>query len=162
LAADILDYYAKNAETFLQPKQFPGIPGAALVSRPIGAILAIEPWNFPYYQVARVAGPQLMAGNVLVLKHAESGPQCAFALDRLFQEAGAPAGLYTNIFANHDQIGRLIADSRTAGVTVTGSERAGAAIAEQAGRNLKKVVMELGGSDAFIVLPDAPLEHAVG
>ncbi len=161
LSADILEYYAKNAETFLQPKHFPGIPGAALVSRPIGTILAIEPWNFPYYQVARVAGPQLMAGNVLLLKHAESVPRCALAFERLLKEAGAPAGVYTNIFADHDQIGRLIADSRIAGVTVTGSERAGAAIAEKAGRNLKKVVMELGGSDALIVLPDAPLDHAV-
>lgn len=161
LAASILDYYAKNAEKFLQPKEFPGFPGAALVARPIGAILAIEPWNFPYYQVARVAGPQLMAGNVLLLKHAESVPQCALAFERALKEAGAPEGAYTNIFANHEQIGRLIADRRIAGVTLTGSERAGAAVAEQAGRHLKKVVMELGGSDALIVLPDAPLEHAV-
>jgi succinate-semialdehyde dehydrogenase / glutarate-semialdehyde dehydrogenase len=101
LAASILDYYAKNAETFLQPKQFPGFPGAALVARPTGAILAIEPWNFPYYQVARVAGPQLMAGNVLLLKHAESVPQCALAFERALREAGAPEGAYTNIFANH-------------------------------------------------------------
>jgi succinate-semialdehyde dehydrogenase/glutarate-semialdehyde dehydrogenase len=161
LAASILDYYAKNAETFLQPKQFPGFPGAALVARPTGAILAIEPWNFPYYQVARVVGPQLMAGNVLLLKHAESVPQCALAFERALREAGAPEGAYTNIFANHEQIGRLIADPRIAGVTLTGSERAGAAVAEQAGRHLKKVVMELGGSDALIVLPDAPLDHAV-
>lgn len=161
LAASVLDYYAKNAEKFLEPKHFPGFPTAALVARPIGAILAIEPWNFPYYQVARVAGPQLMADNVVLLKHAESVPQCALAFERALKEAGIPNGAYTNIFADHEQIGRLIADPRIAGVTLTGSERAGAAVAEQAGRHLKKVVMELGGSDAFIVLPDAPLDHAV-
>jgi succinate-semialdehyde dehydrogenase/glutarate-semialdehyde dehydrogenase len=161
LSADILDYYAKNAEAFMEPKHFPGFPGAALVTRPIGAILAIEPWNFPYYQIARVAGPQLMAGNVLLLKHAESVPQCALAFARLLEAAGAPEGAYTNIFASHEQIARLIEDPRIAGVTVTGSERAGAAVAERAGRNLKKSVMELGGSDPFIVLPDAPLESAI-
>ncbi|MFT3731619.1 MAG: NAD-dependent succinate-semialdehyde dehydrogenase [Hyphomicrobium sp.] len=161
LAASILEYYAKNAEKFLQPKHFPGFPGAALVAKPTGAILAIEPWNFPYYQAARVVGPQLMAGNVVLLKHAESVPQCALAFERALKAAGAPEGAYTNIFANHEQIGRLIADPRIVGITLTGSERAGSAVAEQAGRHLKKVVMELGGSDAFIVLPDAPLDHAV-
>lgn len=161
IAAGILDYYAKNAAAFLEPKQIAGYPGAALITEPIGVILAIEPWNFPYYQIARVAGPQLMAGNVVFLKQAESVPQAALAFERVLREAGAPEGVYTNIFASHEQIGRLIADQRIAGVTLTGSERAGSAIAEQAGRHLKKVVMELGGSDAFIVLPDAPLDHAV-
>jgi succinate-semialdehyde dehydrogenase/glutarate-semialdehyde dehydrogenase len=130
-------------------------------TEPIGVILAIEPWNFPYYQLARVAGPQLVAGNVLVVKHAENVPQCALAFARLFEKAGAPVGLYTNIFASHDQIGRVIEDPRVAGVTVTGSERAGSAVAERAGRSLKKVVMELGGSDPLIVLPDVDLEQAV-
>jgi succinate-semialdehyde dehydrogenase / glutarate-semialdehyde dehydrogenase len=161
LSADILDYYAKNAEAFMETKHFPGFPGAALVTRSIGTILAIEPWNFPYYQIARVAGPQLMAGNVLLLKHAESVPQCALAFARLFEAPGAPEGAYTNIFASHEQIARLIEDPRIAGVTVTGSERAGAAVAERAGRNLKKSVMELGGSDPFVVLPDAPLDSAI-
>jgi succinate-semialdehyde dehydrogenase/glutarate-semialdehyde dehydrogenase len=161
LVIGIFDYYAKNAETFLAPKRLPGFPGAELVTRPQGVLLAVEPWNYPYYQVARVVAPQLAAGNVVMLKHAESVPQCALALARLMDEAGALEGAFTNIFANHDQIAKLIADPRIVGVTLTGSEGAGASVAEQAGRNLKKVVLELGGSDAFIVLPDAPLPHAV-
>ena len=162
LSVGILEYYAKNAEAFLAPRSIPGFPNAAVQMRPLGALLAIEPWNFPYYQVARVVAPQLMAGNVVVLKHAESVPQSALAFARLMQEAGAPAGAFSNVFATHEQIAALIADPRIVGVTVTGSERAGAAVAEQAGRHLKKVVTELGGSDAMIVMPDAPLEHAVG
>jgi succinate-semialdehyde dehydrogenase / glutarate-semialdehyde dehydrogenase len=162
LAASILDYYAANAAAFLAPKPFPGIAGAQLVTEPVGAILAVEPWNFPYYQIARVVGPQLMAGNVVLLKGAESVPQCSLAFARALIDAGAPEGAVVNIFASHEQIARAIADPRIAGVTLTGSERAGAAIAEVAGRHLKKVVMELGGSDALIVLADAPLDHAIG
>jgi succinate-semialdehyde dehydrogenase/glutarate-semialdehyde dehydrogenase len=124
----------------------------------LGIILGVEPWNFPYYQLARVAGPQLMVGNALVVKHAANVPQSALAFARILEEAGAPKGAYTNIFASTDQVGRLIEDPRVRGVTVTGSERAGAAVAERAGRALKKSVMELGGSDPFIVLEDAPLE----
>ncbi|MCE4370740.1 NAD-dependent succinate-semialdehyde dehydrogenase [Xanthomonas hortorum] len=161
LSAAILDYYAENAQTFLKPKLLPESLGAELHVEPIGIILGIEPWNFPYYQIARVAGPQLMVGNVLLLKHAENVPQSALAFARLFEEAGAPAGVYTNLFASIDQIGKVIEDPRVRGVTVTGSERAGAAVAERAGRNLKKVVMELGGSDPLIVLEDAPLESAL-
>src|SRR6266704_5295144 len=161
LSAAILDYYADGAETFLAPRELPESPGAVIETEPIGVILGIEPWNFPYYQLARVAGPQLMAGNVLVIKHAENVPQCALAFARLFETAGAPAGVYTNVFASIDQIGRVIEDPRIAGVTVTGSERAGAAVAERAGRSLKKAVMELGGSDPLIVLEDADLDHAV-
>jgi succinate-semialdehyde dehydrogenase/glutarate-semialdehyde dehydrogenase len=161
LSAAILDYYAKNAEGFLAPQPVDGAPGALLISEPVGVILAIEPWNFPYYQVVRVVGPQLMAGNVVMLKHAESVPQCALALERLFQDAGVPAGVYTNLFATHEQIERLIADPAIRGVTVTGSERAGAAVAQSAGRNLKKIVMELGGSDPMIVLEDAPIDWVV-
>jgi len=144
LSAAILDYYADHAEAFLAPQELPESPGAVIETEPIGVILGIEPWNFPYYQLARVAGPQLMAGNVLIIKHAENVPQCALAFARLFAEAGAPAGVYTNVFASIDQIGRLIEDPRIAGVTVTGSERAGSAVAERAGRSLKKAVMELG------------------
>jgi succinate-semialdehyde dehydrogenase / glutarate-semialdehyde dehydrogenase len=161
LSAAILDYYADRAGEFLAPRELPESPGAVVETEPIGVILAIEPWNFPYYQLARVAGPQLMAGNVVVVKHAENVPQCALAFAGLFEEAGAPAGAYTNVFASIGQIGRVIEDPRVAGVTVTGSERAGAAVAERAGRSLKKVVMELGGSDPFIVLPDADLGVAV-
>ena len=129
LSAAILDYYADRAETFLAPRELPESPGAVIETEPIGVILGIEPWNFPCYQLARVAGPQLMAGNVLVIKHAENVPQCALAFARLFERAGAPPGAYTNVFASIDQIGRVIEDPRIAGVTVTGSERAGSAVA---------------------------------
>lgn len=158
ITAGILQYYAKNAKSFLAPKTLPESPNAKVLIEPIGVLLGIEPWNFPYYQVARVAGPQLMAGNVLLLKHAENVPQSALALARVFEEAGAPAGVYTNLFASIEQVGRVIEDSRVRGVTVTGSERAGAVVAERAGRALKKVVAEMGGSDPLIVLEDAPLE----
>jgi succinate-semialdehyde dehydrogenase / glutarate-semialdehyde dehydrogenase len=162
LSANILDYYAQHAHEFLEPQQLPGVSGGAKVHvYPVGILLGIEPWNYPYYQIARVAGPQLMVGNVLILKHAENVPQSALAFARLFEEAGAPAGVYTNIFASIDQVGRIIDDPRVRGVTLTGSERAGAAVAERAGRNLKKVVLELGGNDAMIVLEDAPLEWAI-
>ncbi|PTR15432.1 succinate-semialdehyde dehydrogenase/glutarate-semialdehyde dehydrogenase [Nitrosospira sp. Nsp2] len=161
LSADILDYYAKKAENYLKPRMLSESPGAELHIEPIGVLIGIEPWNFPYYQIARVAGPQLMVGNVLLLKHAESVPQSALAFARLFEEAGAPPGVYTNIFASIEQIGRLIEDSRIRGVTLTGSERAGAAVAGRAGRSLKKSVMELGGSDPLIVLEDAPMESTL-
>lgn len=158
ITAGILQYYAKNAELYLAPKNLPESPNAKVLIEPIGIVLGIAPWNFPYYQVARVAGPQLMAGNVLVLKHAENVPQSALALARLFEEAGAPTGVYTHLVASIEQVGRVIDDPRVRGVTITGSERAGAAVAERAGRALKKVVAEMGGSDPLIVLEDAPLE----
>lgn len=161
LSASILDYYADRAEILLAPKELAESPGATVVTEPIGVIFAIEPWNFPYYQVVRVAAPQLAAGNVVMVKHSESVPHCALALERLMEQAGAPEGVYTNIFATHDQAARVIADRRVAGVSITGSERAGAAVAEQAGRNLKKVVLEMGGSDPLIVLDDADLGHAM-
>lgn len=158
ITAGILQYYAKNAEFYLAPKNLPESPNAKVLIEPIGIVLGIAPWNFPYYQVARVAGPQLMAGNVLLLKHAENVPQSALALSRLFEEAGAPTGVYTHLVASIEQVGRVIEDPRVRGVTITGSERAGAAVAERAGRALKKVVAEMGGSDPLIVLEDAPLE----
>ena len=161
LSASILDYYAVRAENLMAPVELPESPGAMVLTEPIGMIFAIEPWNFPYYQVVRVAAPQLAAGNVLVVKHAESVPQCALAFAELMERAGAPEGVYTNIFATHEQAARVIADPRVAAVTVTGSERAGAAVAEQAGRSLKKIVLEMGGSDPLIILEDADLDHAV-
>lgn len=161
LAAGILDYYAEHAAAFMAPAPVPGADDASVVTLPLGIILAVEPWNFPYYQVARVIGPQLMVGNVVLLKHAESVPQCALAFAQLLEEAGVPAGVFTNLFVTHDQVARLIDDPRVTGVTVTGSERAGAAIAARAGGALKKTVLELGGSDPFIVLPDAELHSAV-
>jgi succinate-semialdehyde dehydrogenase/glutarate-semialdehyde dehydrogenase len=160
-SASILDYYAKHAHAYLQPRPIAETPGAAVHVEPIGVLFGIEPWNFPYYQIARVAGPQLMVGNVLLLKHAESVPQSALAFARLFEQAGAPEGVYTNLFISIEQAGRVIDDPRVQGVTLTGSERAGAAVAERAGRNLKKVVLELGGSDPLIVLEDAPLDWAI-
>ncbi|KAF2092477.1 Aldedh-domain-containing protein [Rhizodiscina lignyota] len=161
LTVDILDYYATHGEKFLETKEVPEAPGAILATEPIGAILAVEPWNFPYYQLVRVAAPQIVAGNVLMCKHAPSTPQCALAFEKLFDEAGAPKGVYTNLFSTIPQINMLIDDFRIRGVTLTGSERAGASVAERAGRNLKKVVLELGGSDPLIVLPDADLESTI-
>lgn len=158
LAADILDYYATHAENYLQPQALIETTGSVVETKPIGIIFGVEPWNFPYYQLARVAGPQLMVGNVVMIKHAENVPQSALAFARVFEGAGAPSGAYTNIFVDYDQVGRVIDDPRVRGATVTGSERAGIAVAERAGRALKKSVMELGGSDAFIVLEDAPME----
>jgi NAD-dependent aldehyde dehydrogenases len=159
--ADILEYYAKNGEAFLAPRDLPDAPGATVVTEPLGVILAIEPWNFPYYQIARVAAPQIVAGNVLMMKQARNVPQAALAFARLFEDAGTPEGVYTNLFCSADQIATLIDDFRIRGVTLTGSERAGVAVAERAGRNLKKVVLELGGSDPAIVLEDAPLDLVI-
>jgi len=161
LVADILDYYAEHGERLLAEQALPGEPGATLVAEPFGVILAIEPWNFPYYQLVRVAAPQLIAGNVVMMKHAENVPQCALAFARLFEEAGAPDGAYTNLFCSIDQIAKLIDDNRVRGVALTGSERAGASVGARAGRNMKKVILELGGSDPAIIMPGAPLEHAL-
>jgi succinate-semialdehyde dehydrogenase/glutarate-semialdehyde dehydrogenase len=158
LSADILDYYASRADVYLKPQAIAGVEGATVEIHPTGIILGVEPWNFPYYQLARVAGPQLMVGNVVIIKHAASVPQSARAFAQLFESVGAPSGAYTNIFASFDQVASLIDDPRVRGVTVTGSERAGAAVAERAGRALKKSVMELGGSDPLIILEDAPVD----
>lgn len=160
VSSDILQYYADNAESFLKPYDIPK-EKATVYAEPVGVILAIEPWNYPYYQLARVAGPQLMAGNVLLLKPAPSTPQCALAFARTFQDAGAPEGAYTNIFSSIAQVNTLIDDFRVRGVCLTGSEKAGAAVAERAGRNLKKVVLELGGSDPVLILEDADLEGSL-
>ena len=161
LAADILDYYAQRAADFLKPQPLAEAEGAYVVTQPLGVLVAVEPWNFPYYQLARVAGPQLMVGNVVLCKHASSTPQCAQAFADLFADCGVPDGVWTNLFASTDQVGRIIDDERVVGVTLTGSEGAGAAVASRAGHKLKKSVLELGGSDAMIVLPDAPLEPTV-
>ena len=162
LSADILDYYAQNAERFLAPQDIHPKTGAAeVLSAPIGVLFGVEPWNFPYYQLARFAGPNLMAGNVVLVKHSEGVPQCALAFERLWQEAGAPPGAYTNLFISHDQASRVIDDPRIRGVALTGSVGAGRTIAARAGHSLKKSTMELGGSDAFIVLEDADLAKTV-
>src|SRR3954462_10197046 len=156
LAASILEYYATNGPRFLEPKRIDVMKGEAVVeNEPLGVILAIEPWNYPFYQVVRVAGPNLTLGNAIILKHAETVPQCALAIEQLFRDAGAPEGVYTNVFLRIPDVEKVIAHRFVQGVTLTGSERAGASVAEIAGRNLKKSVLELGGSDPFIVL-DAP------
>lgn len=158
----ILTYYAKNAERFLAPVALHPAKGEAhLESSPIGVIFAVEPWNFPYYQLARVAGPHLMAGNTLLVKHAGNVPQCAMAFEALWSEAGAPAGLYTNLLISYEQADQIIDDRRIKGVALTGSAAAGRKIAARAGQNLKPSSLELGGSDAFIVLEDADLDHAL-
>ncbi len=162
LSAAILSYYAENAEKFLAPRQLNSVMGDAHVEcSPIGVLIGIQPWNYPYYQLARFAAPNLMSGNVILLKHAPGVPQCALAFERILTEAGLPLGVYTNLFLSNDQVGVLIDDPRVRGIALTGSERAGEALASRAGKNLKKSTMELGGSDAFIVLDDADLEHTV-
>lgn len=162
LSAAILEYFAKNAEGFLAPKALKSKMGEAhLEYSPIGVLLSVQPWNYPYYQLARFVGPHLMSGNVMLLKHAPGVPQCAVAFEQVLQDAGFPKGVYTNLFLSNDQSGLLIDDPRVKGVALTGSERAGEALASRAGKNLKKSTMELGGSDAFIVLDDADLDHTV-
>ncbi|MBC7547687.1 MAG: NAD-dependent succinate-semialdehyde dehydrogenase [Polaromonas sp.] len=162
LSAAILDYYADHAEAFLAPEKLTTATGEATVeSNPIGVLFGVEPWNYPYYQIARFAAPNLMAGNVVMVKHASNVPQCALAFEKLMQDAGAPVGAYTNLFISKDQVGRVIEDPRIRAVALTGSEAAGAVVAAQAGKQLKKSTMELGGSDAFIVLEDADLDKAI-
>jgi succinate-semialdehyde dehydrogenase/glutarate-semialdehyde dehydrogenase len=154
-AGDIYHFYADNAEDLMadEPIKLLGGDGTAVVRRgPYGTLLGIMPWNYPYYQVARFAGPNLIVGNPILLKHAPQCPESAAEMQKIFDEAGFPEGTYENIYATNDQIEWVIGDPRVHGVSVTGSERAGAAVAEIAGRNLKKVVLEMGGSDPFIVL----------
>jgi succinate-semialdehyde dehydrogenase / glutarate-semialdehyde dehydrogenase len=155
----IYRYYADNGADLLKDEPLhSNTPGTAWVRKsPIGALLGIMPWNYPYYQVARFAAPNLMIGNTIVLKHAPQCPESALAMEQIFHEAGLPADAYINVFASNEQVAGMIADPRIAGVSVTGSERAGSAVAATAGQNLKKVVLELGGSDPFIVLDGADL-----
>lgn len=161
-SGNIMAYYAKHAEAFLaHTKLHPQVGEAHMENSPIGVLFCIEPWNFPYYQLARVAGPQLMAGNVLVVKHAGCVPQCAIAFEKLLLDAGAPVGAYTNLLISHDQSDRVIDDPLVKGVALTGSVAAGRTVAARAGQNLKKSTMELGGSDAFIVLDDADIDKAI-
>jgi succinate-semialdehyde dehydrogenase/glutarate-semialdehyde dehydrogenase len=161
---DIYAFYADNAEELLadEPVKLLAGAGSAVVRKSsLGVLLGIMPWNFPYYQVARFAGPNLVIGNTILLKHAPQCPESAAAMQSIFDEAGFPAGAYENVYASNEQIEWVIADPRVRGVSVTGSERAGAAVAEIAGRNLKKVVLELGGSDPFIVLGTDDLDKVV-
>jgi succinate-semialdehyde dehydrogenase/glutarate-semialdehyde dehydrogenase len=162
--ASIYEFYAERAEALMadEPIELLEGEGSAVVRRSsLGVLLGIMPWNFPYYQVARFAGPNLIIGNTILLKHAPQCPQSAEAMAQMFSDAGFPDGAYVNIYATNEQIEWVIADPRVRGVSVTGSERAGAAVAEIAGRNLKKVVLELGGSDPFIVLGTDDLDKTV-
>ncbi len=162
LSASIMQYFAENAAIFLAPKTLQSVMGDAhLEYSPLGVLLSIQPWNYPYYQLARFAGPHLMAGNTMLVKHAPGVPQCALAFEQVLKQAGVPDGVYTNLFLSNDQAGALIDDSRVQGIALTGSERAGEVLAARAGKNLKRSTMELGGSDAFIVLEDADLDHTV-
>lgn len=162
LVADIYRYYADNAEQLLATSTIEVDSGSASVEKhPVGALLGIMPWNYPHYQVARFVAPNFMAGNTIILKHAPQCPNTAEVIVDIFKDAGVPEGVYNNIFATNDQSATIINDTRVQGVSLTGSERAGQAVAKEAGGALKKVVLELGGSDAFIVAADADIEQAI-
>lgn len=162
LSAQIMEYFAQHSEKLLAPEILAlgeNTEGkATLVHEPLGVLLAIEPWNFPYYQIARILSPQLSAGNTLILKHASNVPQSAAAFDNLMIEAGLPKGTFQQLYATREQVNKIIADPRVRSVALTGSEGAGAIVASQAGKAMKKSTLELGGSDAFVVLKDAELE----
>tara|TARA_R110002020_G_scaffold53094_4_gene148886 strand:+ start:701 stop:2119 length:1419 start_codon:yes stop_codon:yes gene_type:complete len=162
LSADILDYYADHGEEFLADKVLDPEYGEAIIrNSPIGVLLGVMPWNFPFYQVARFAAPNIMVGNTILLKHASIVPQCAAAIEELFEEVNAPEGLYTNLFISGKHASALVSDKRIKGVSLTGSEEAGASVAAEAGKHLKKVVLELGGNDVFIIMEDADMEKTV-
>lgn len=161
LVADIFGYYAENGEAFAADRSIDTVQGSAVVrTEPIGVLLGIMPWNYPYYQVARFAAPNIALGNTIVLKHAPSCPESAEAIAELFARAGLPAGVYENVRATEAQVARMIERPEIQGVSLTGSERAGSAVGALAGAAMKKVVLELGGSDPFIVLPDADVAAA--
>lgn len=162
ICAQIARYYAEHAAEILKPQAYPSELGEAWVEyHPIGVLVAVEPWNFPYYQLMRVLAPNLALGNPVLAKHANIVPHCADVFYKLVKEAGAPEGAWTNLFIDSDQVAELIADDRVQGVALTGSERAGSAVAQQAGKYLKKSTLELGGNDVFVVLDDADIDEAV-
>lgn len=162
LCGQIARYYANNAQKFLAPVSYESSLGEAWVEHhPIGVLMAVEPWNFPFYQLMRVLAPNLAAGNPVVVKHASIVPHCAEAFEKLVHEAGAPKGAYTNLYISQDQVANIIADDRVQGVALTGSEKAGSIVAAQAAKKLKKATLELGGNDVFVVLDDCDLEKAV-
>jgi succinate-semialdehyde dehydrogenase/glutarate-semialdehyde dehydrogenase len=165
LSAEILDYFAARGAGFLEDEPLrvkdPGEGTVTIVHEPLGVIYTIEPWNFPYYQVVRVAAAQILAGNTIVLKHAENVPAAALAMQKLFDDAGLPEGVFCNLFAPISATEHILAHPLVRGVALTGSERAGTAVGAAAGRNLKKSTLELGGADAFIVLDDADIDKTV-
>jgi len=160
----IFEYFATEGPTLAADQPIKTFSGARAVVQklPVGPLLGIMPWNFPYYQIARFAAPNLMLGNTIVLKHAESVPRSALAVEKIMIDAGVPTGVYQNVFASHSHIERIISDSRIQGVSLTGSERAGAIVAALAGKNLKKCVLELGGSDPMLVLDADDLDEIAG
>ena len=162
-AADITEYYADQADVITadQPLTILGEGTAVIRRSPLGVLFGIMPWNFPYYQVARFAAPNLVLGNTIVLKHASQCPESAAAIEAIYRDAGLPDGAYVNVYVSAEQAAAIVADPRIQGVSVTGSERAGAAVAEVAGRHLKKVALELGGSDPFLVLATDDLDAVV-
>ena len=165
LCAEILDYFADHGPGFLEDEPLPVKDAkegtVTIVFEPLGVLYAIEPWNFPYYQVVRVGAPQILAGNTLVLKHAANVPAAALAMQKLFDDAGLPTGVFTNLFAPTTATEHILAHPLVRGVALTGSERAGTVVGAAAGKNLKKSTLELGGSDAFIVLEDADIDKTV-
>ena len=159
MCASVYAYYAKNSEQFLKDKEVKDDDGKAFIRyTPKGVILGVEPWNYPFNQVGRLTAPNLMAGNTMVIKHASNVPQCAQMIEDLFHEAGLPEGVFTNLFLESKRIAKLAEDPRIVALSLTGSEKAGASLAENAGKNLKKSILELGGSDPFIVLDDANMD----
>jgi len=155
-------HYAEHAESLLADERVDAGAGESFVRyQPLGPILAVMPWNFPFWQVFRFAAPALMAGNVVLLKHAANVPQCGLAIEHVFTAAGSVEGVFTTLLLTSDQVGRLLDDDRVVAATLTGSEGAGSAVAGRAGAQVKKTVLELGGSDPFVVLPSADLEAAV-
>ncbi|RSK34562.1 NAD-dependent succinate-semialdehyde dehydrogenase [Hymenobacter metallilatus] len=155
------DYYAEHAEQFMADEEIKTEARRSFIAHePLGIVLAVMPWNFPFWQVVRFAAPALMAGNVGLLKHASNVPQCALALEKIFHDAGFPPATFRTLLVGSEAVEKLLEDDRVRAVTLTGSEPAGAAVAAAAGRQIKKTVLELGGSDAFIVLADADLERA--
>ena len=162
LCAGIARYYSAQAAEFLKPVQYPTDLGEAWVeNHPLGLIMAVEPWNFPFYQLMRVFAPNYAIGNPVMLKHASIVPQCAEKFEALIRDAGAPDGAFTNLFISPDQVAEIIADQRVQGVALTGSEGAGSVVAQQASKHLKKSTLELGGNDVFVVLDDADMEKAI-
>jgi len=155
-------YYADHGPAILARERVTsGEEEGYVAFHPLGVVLAVMPWNFPFWQVIRFAAPALVAGNVAVLKHASNVPQCALAVDQLFRDAGAPEGVFQTLLVGSDAVADILADPRVVAATLTGSEGAGSAVASQAGKHLKKTVLELGGSDPFIVMPSAELDRAV-
>ena len=160
--AEIAEFYAVGAEQFLADQPIEDVDANAYIhNEPLGVLMGVMPWNFPFYQVIRFAAPNIMAGNTVMVKHASNVPQCAQAIAELFGECGLPAGVYTNLFIPSELVEAIISDNRVQGVSLTGSEKAGASVAALAGKHLKRSVLELGGNDPFIVLEDADLEKTI-